>query len=99
MNPSDSQHAIAARIRGLIGGQDAGMIEATARRLGVSEVSLRISTDAIQPLPTLEVIVAVVRHYGVDPAWLASGQYDAATHRAAMDEEASHSDEGLARLI
>jgi hypothetical protein len=102
MSHSDSpgsQAAIAARIRGLIGGQDQGLIEATARRLDVSEVSLRVSLDEIQPHPTLEVIVAVIAHYGVDPSWLVSGEYDGATHRKALDEEASRSRDEVAKLV
>lgn len=99
MNSTDFEAAVAARIRGIIGGQDHGLIEATARRLGVSEVSLRISIHEIQPHPTLEVIVAVVRHYGVDPSWLVSGVYDASTHRKALDEEAALSHDAVARLV
>jgi hypothetical protein len=99
MNSTDFETAVATRIRGIIGGQDHGLIEATARRLGVSEVALRISIHEIQPHPTLEVIVAVVRHYGVDPSWLVSGVYDAATHRKALDEEAALSHDAVARLV
>lgn len=98
LNPSDPK-AIASRILGLIGGQDHGVIEATARRLQVSEVSLRISIDAIEPHPTLQVIMAVVREYGVDPTWLLTGEYDASSHRLAVDDEASFTRADLARLI
>src|ERR1043166_9833456 len=81
MKPNIDRHAIAARIRGLIGGQDHGIIERTARRLEISEVTLRISTDELDPHPTLEVLDALVREYGVDPTWLMTGDYDAASHR------------------
>jgi hypothetical protein len=90
---------IAERIRGIIGGQDAGIIEATARRLSVSEVALRMSVDEHEPHPTIEVIAAVVREHGVDPSWLISGQYDSATHRAALGEEAALSRAELVRLV
>jgi hypothetical protein len=91
--------AIAARIRGLIGGQDRGVIEATARRLDVSEVALRITIDEHEPHPTVEVLAAIVRHYGVDPSWIVSGEYDAAAHRAALGEEAEVTRAELARIV
>lgn len=73
--------AIAARLRGLIGGQEHGDLGAVAARLGVDEVSLRMSIDALAPYPTLDVLAAVVSAYGVDPTWLITGDYDPGTHR------------------
>lgn len=94
-----SARAIAARLRGILAGQDFGVIEVTARRLGVSEVSLRLSIDDVDPYPTIDIIVAVVRHYAIDPTWLLTGEYDATTHRAAIDDEAEFSSGKLAALI
>jgi hypothetical protein len=99
MNPDTSPHAIAERIRGILGGHDRGMVEATARRLGVSEVALRMSIDEGEPHPTVEVLMAIVREHGVDPCWLVTGTYDAATHRAAMSDEATASKRLVADLI
>lgn len=82
----DSRTAIAARIRGLLGGQDSSLSDA-ARRLKVDEVSLRMSVDTIAPYPTVDVIAAVVREYGVDPTWLLTGDYDATTHRNIADKQ------------
>ena len=82
----DSKAAIAARIRGLLGGQDSSLSDA-ARRLKVDEVSLRMSIDDLAPYPTVDVISAVVRVYGVDPSWLLTGDYDAATHRTVADKQ------------
>ena len=90
--------AIAARIRGLIGGQDRGLLAAAAQRLLVTEVALRISVDELEPHPALDVLAALVRVYGVDPTWLLTGEYDAATHRAALDDE-NESGSSLAQLI
>ena len=73
--------AIAARLRGLIGGQEHGDLGALAVRLGVDEVSLRMSIDALAPYPTLDVLAAVVSAYGVDPTWLITGDYNPGTHR------------------
>jgi hypothetical protein len=99
MKPNIDRHAIAARIRGLIGGQDHGIIERTARRLEISEVTLRISTDELDPHPTLEVLDALVREYGVDPTWLMTGDYDAASHRRAIGEEADFARGSFGKLL
>ena len=40
---------IAERLRGLIGGQNEGDLGAIARRLGVDELSLRLSVDDLSP--------------------------------------------------
>src|SRR3954471_17030022 len=69
---------VSKRIRGLIAGQDGGNIAATAARLRVAEVSLRMTVDELSPQPTLEVLLAIVREYGVDPTWLMTGEYDSA---------------------
>lgn len=77
--------AIARRLRGLLGGQDGGDLSAISRRLGVEEVSLRMSVDELSPFPTIDVLSAVVIAYGVDPTWLITGDYNPATHRS-VDE-------------
>lgn len=76
---------IAMRLRGLIGGQTADLSEC-ARLLGVDEVSLRISTDNVSPYPTLDVLSAAVAHYGIDPTYLLTGQYDSTSHRRVLDD-------------
>lgn len=76
---------IAARLRGLLAGQDSGDLEAAAKRLGVEELSLRMSVDELSPHPTVDVLAAVIHHYGVDPSWLLTGDYSADTHRAALE--------------
>ena len=78
--------AIAARIRGLLSGQDGGDPAAAAARLGVDEVGLRMSIDDLAPNPTIDVIGAVVRAYGVDPVWLLTGEYDPTLHRHMLEE-------------
>lgn len=72
-------------MRSLIGAQDNGELGETAARLGLEEVSLRMSIDEDSPHPTVEVLAAVIREYGVDPTWLLTGVYDASTHRSAME--------------
>jgi hypothetical protein len=82
-----SAPAIAARVRGLIGGQDRGSASALADRLGVSELALRMTIDPDEPQPNLLVLLAVVREYAVDPMWLLTGDYSLATHRQAMEDD------------
>ena len=81
--------AIAARIRGLISGQDGGDVAHCAQRLRVDEVGLRMSIDDLAPNPTIDVIAAIVSAYGVDPSWLLTGNYDSGIHRAILDEAES----------
>jgi hypothetical protein len=86
MSPALDRKAIAERIRAFIGEQHLGVIEETAERLGVPDVSLRLSIDERAPHPTLDVIAAVVSVYGVDPCWLIYGEYCLATHHAALEK-------------
>ena len=79
--------AVAARLRGLIGGQENGDLELVAERLGVDEVALRISIDELAPHPTIDVIAAVIRAYAVDPSWLLCGDYDPALHRHSLESD------------
>ena len=83
---------IAERIRGLIAGQDSGDLAVTARRIGVDEVSLRMSVDELAPYPTLDVLAALVSYYGVDPSYLVSGKYDEHVHRKALSDPQSASE-------
>jgi hypothetical protein len=89
MNRSFDRHEIAARIRGLIAGQEGGHPALIAERLEVDEVGLRMSIDELAPNPTVDVIAAVVAAYGVDPCWLLTGEYDPATHRALPEDRHS----------
>ena len=76
---------IAARLRGLLAGQDDDDIGHIATRLGVDELSLRLSVDDLAPYPTVDVLAAVVLAYGVDPTWLITGHYSPTTHRTVAD--------------
>jgi hypothetical protein len=80
---------IAERLRGLLLARNNGDLAKTAQRLGVEELSLRMSVDEDSPHPTVEVLAAVIRAYGVDPTWLLTGEYDGATHRHSMETMAS----------
>lgn len=78
--------AVAARIRGILSGQ--GDARELAAQLGVDEMALRISIDELSPYPTIGVIAAIIREYGVDPSWLLTGNYSASSHREALNANA-----------
>jgi hypothetical protein len=78
---------IATRLRSLLGGQQSEDLRLTADRLGVEESALRLSMDELAPYPTVAVVVAAIRKYGLDPTWLLTGQYDAGTHRSAIESD------------
>lgn len=44
-----------------------------------------MNVDEFAPNPTIEVLAAVIREYGVDPTWLLTGIYDGGSHRVAME--------------
>jgi hypothetical protein len=87
---SVDNRSIAKRIRGLIGINGRDDYAFSARRLGVSEMALRMSADELDPHPTFEVLLAVIREYGVDPAWLVTGTYNSGSHRAVLESTGEH---------
>jgi hypothetical protein len=95
----NGRRQIAERLRALIGGQNQGDLERVAERLGVDEVSLRVSVDELAPYPTLDVLLAVIEVYGVDPSWLLTGEYNSATHVRALGERRRPERAALRRLI
>lgn len=86
--PDPHDQEIAARLRALFAKPDDQDWEVVAKRLGVSEVALRMSIDPLEPHPTVAIVAAAVAHYGVDPTWLLTGEYDPDTHRRALDDGA-----------
>jgi hypothetical protein len=82
--------AVAARLRALLFSQNADANpSALAESLGLRESTLRASIDEESPRPWVEVVLAVVRRFGVDPTWILTGVYDQATHRAALEDESN----------
>lgn len=79
------RRALAERIRCLISGTDGGRPDAVAVRLGVDEPSLRLAIDATAPYATLDLLLAIIDYYGVDPAWLLTGEYCSGTHAEALE--------------
>jgi hypothetical protein len=97
MTDSWENARVAARLRGLLSGQ--GDVAHLAARLRVQETALRMSIDEVSPFPTMDVIIAVVREYGVDPTWLFTGEYDAGTHRAALEAAAEEVPRVVRRVV
>jgi len=60
-----------------------------ASRLHVDEAELRMTVDSESPRPTMDVLLAVIREYGVDASWLLTGEYDLATHRRIAEADRS----------
>jgi hypothetical protein len=83
-----NRYAIAARLRALFERTNLDVAMGAAR-LAVAESALRRSLDAVSPLQTLDVLIAVTRFFGLDPCWLITGEYSAACHARffAADEE------------
>lgn len=81
---------IAVRIRALLyAAIRRSGLRAVAADLDVTAESLQISIDLQNPHPSVEVLLAVICHHGVDPTWLLTGEYDLATHREALENPAS----------
>ncbi len=99
MSPKLDLDAIAGRIRGLLAGSDAGDLKATARRLRVDAEALERSVDPVNPYPSLSVMTALVRDYGVDPIWLTYGEYDPTAHGLIADKGATVTPADLLLLL
>lgn len=83
-------HHVAARLRALLEpALHSTGLTAVAARLGVSSKLVRLSIDFCDPRLSAVLAVAVVRSYGLDPTWLVTGEYDAATHRRALEHPTS----------
>jgi hypothetical protein len=46
-----------------------------------------MTIDVESPRPTMDVLLAVIREYAVDPTWILTGDYDSATHRRTMSTD------------
>jgi hypothetical protein len=88
---------VAGRLRGLIRIQNKSELAAVAKRLGVDERSLRVSVEGGRP--TLNVMAALIRAYGLDPTWVLTGDYDPATHRSALESNTQEIEVAMRRMI
>jgi hypothetical protein len=83
--------AIARRLREFVLRQPGFSASSFAERAGVTARDLRgVLTPEhrlVDPAALIDVIVEVVRCYGVDVNWILIGEYDPPTHRALAEEE------------
>ncbi len=85
---TDDRFAIAARLRALLFPREPFPTPGdVAESLGVRESALRASIEVESPHPRTEVLLAVIRRYGVDPTWILTGVYDQSTHREALEDD------------
>jgi transcriptional regulator with XRE-family HTH domain len=97
--PPFDRAGVARRLRELLLANGTSRdLAAVADALGLEELSLRMSIDEDSPHPTVEVLAAVVREFGVDPTWLLNGEYSSATHRSAIEDAAAITAELRARM-
>ena len=82
---------LAARLRVLIASPRGAGLREAAGRLGVAEVDLWHVLDGRGPWPSLDLLTnvcaAAVRHFGVDPVWLVTGNYDPILHDVAENQK------------
>jgi hypothetical protein len=83
--------AIARRLREFLLRQPGFSASPFAEHAGIAERDLRAvlapEHRLIDPAALIDVIVEVVRCYGVDVNWILTGEYDPAAHRALAEEE------------
>jgi hypothetical protein len=80
---------ISARVGAILAGRFATSTRSIAAELGIREVDLRqLIEQRVPPISSAalaDLLTAVVRRFGVDPAWLVTGHYDVWTHTVAEE--------------
>lgn len=100
MSPVLDLMAVAERIRTLLAGTTNEVdLAASAARLRVDVQTLARSIRLDHPRPSLAVMAAIVREYGVDPSWMVYGTYDPTTHALASECGSAISPDDVLRLV
>ena len=83
---------IAARVRAIVVGRYDTDLRVAAAELGVVEFDLRTLTELHAPPLShdalADLLTGIVRHFGIDPAWLVTGRYDVSSHAEAEEVKA-----------
>lgn len=72
--------------------------------LSADDAAARLRTDqdsicaAVRGAPTLSLLIAIVRGFGVDPTWLLTGEYNQHSHRASLEDPFEATYQALKRL-
>ena len=90
---------VAERISALVTASGQENVAGSALRLGVTEPQLREAMSGRSRFGSLKVVTAVIREFGLDPSWLVTGEYDATTHRAALEGDRHEIDSLVKRLV
>jgi hypothetical protein len=83
--------AIAHRLRDFLSRQPGFCVSGFPAAAGVGEHELRAvlapERALVAPAVLIDVIVEVVRRFGIDANWILTGEYNPSTHRALAAEE------------
>jgi hypothetical protein len=90
--------AIATRIRSLVDHEQGHTLDVLAATLHAEPAAFeRLVQDregTIDSAVLIDVVVAFVREFAVDPQWLLTGRYDASIHRQALALREDRSEDG-----
>jgi hypothetical protein len=89
---------VSSRIKDVLNLGDADDLRRAAARLDVRALQVEEAIDRRSRLATLKVAAAIVREHGIDPSWLLTGTYDAATHRVGLQKNRDEIDRLLKKL-
>jgi DNA-binding FadR family transcriptional regulator len=90
--------AVTERIRAMVPWKTEEELSALAERIGVSETTLRESTEGRSRLASLKLIQALVRR-GVDAKWMLTGDVDTSLHRRMLDSTSDEAETMIKRIV
>ncbi len=99
MRPVVDASAIRLRVLEVLAASHFMSIAAAAGRLHVDESDLRGCLDPDHPVPSTNVLCAIVEYAGVDPMWLVTGHYDIGSHRGALGDDPPTTRLAISRLL
>lgn len=91
--------ALASRVAGLMQARFHGDLAAAARALEVPPDDLRKIVETESNQPSLDVLAAIVKHFGIDACWLLTGDYNWRAHMSALHDDESGTDATRGTLL